>query len=233
MINTERLIARAAERGVEVSAEVAERIDRFCEMVLKTNEQFNLTAITDADEMEEKNALDCLMLLPYLPQGARLADVGTGAGFPGVVLKLARPDLDITLIEATDKKLRFAERAAAELGCPVTAVHLRGEEAARSELREQFDIVTARAVAALPALLEYTLPLVKVGGTLLAMKGAGAADEVAAAENALKVLGGKVEAVHTLQLPTAGERAIVQVKKISQCSAKYPRPSKNIRKNPL
>lgn len=149
MLNIERLIARAAECGVEVSREAAERIDRFCEMVVKTNEQFNLTAITEADEMEEKNALDCLMLLPFLPQGARLADVGTGAGFPGVVLKLARPDLDVTLIEATDKKLRFAQRAAAELGCPVAAVHLRGEEAARSELRERFQIVTARAVAAL------------------------------------------------------------------------------------
>lgn len=233
MMDIDRLMKRAAALRVTLPREAAERIDRFCGMVLETNRAFNLTAITDPDEMEEKSALDCLTLLPYIPQGAVLADVGCGAGFPGVVLALARPDIRVTLIEATEKKLRFAESAARTLGAEVQALHLRGEEAARGPLREQFSVVTARAVAALPALLEYTLPLVAPGGVLLAMKGASACEELAASANALKLLCGEVLDVVELTLPTAGSRAIVRVKKISQCSAKYPRPSKNIRKNPL
>jgi len=233
MINTKRLIERAETYGVSLDAETAGRIDRFCEAVRITNEQFNLTAITDPEEMEEKNALDCVTVLPYLPSSGKLADVGTGAGFPGVILKLARPDLDVTLIEATDKKLQFAVRTAEELGFSVTGVHMRAEEAGRGEYREQFDVVTSRAVALLPALLEYTLPLVKVGGKLIAMKGAGGKEEVELARNALKILGGKVIGVHELTLPTAGERVILEIQKEKPCPPKYPRQSKNIRKASL
>ena len=233
MIDIHRLIENAKKYGVDLDVSAAEKIDLYCEAVRVTNEQFNLTAITDPDEMEEKNALDCLTILPYLPEGCRLADVGTGPGFPGVILKIARPDIDVTLIEATDKKLQFAVRTAEKLGYTVTGIHARGEEAGRGEFRDTFDVVSSRAVALLPALLEYTLPLVKVGGKLVAMKGAGAGEEIDLAKNALSVLGGKVTGIHELTLPTAGERVILEIEKIKPCPAKYPRQSKNITKASL
>ena len=233
MIDTLRLIENAERYGIVLDSKAAEDIDRYCEEVSITNEQFNLTAIKDPDEMEEKNALDCLTIIPYVPDGCRLADVGTGPGFPGVILKIAKPDVDVTLIEATDKKLQFAVRTAEKLGYSVTGVHARGEEAGRGEYREQFDAVVSRAVASLPALLEYTLPLVKVGGKLIAMKGAGAKEEIDLAGNALNILGGKVTGIHELTLPTAGERVILEIEKREPCPAKYPRQSKNIRKSPL
>ena len=233
MIDTRRLIENASKYGVELSVETAEKIDQYCNAVYETNKLFNLTAITDPDEMEEKNALDCLTIIPYIPEACKLADVGTGPGFPGVILKIARPDIDVTLIEATDKKLQFAVRTADQLGYSVAGVHMRGEEAGRGEHREQFDVVTSRAVALLPALLEYTLPLVKVGGKLIAMKGAGAKEEIDLAQNALSVLGGKVTGIYELGLPTAGERVILEIEKVKPCPAKYPRQSKNIRKASL
>lgn len=233
MIDRERLAARAAEMGIPVSAEQAEKIDLFCADVLEQNRYFNLTAITDPEEMEEKNALDCLTVLPFLPGEGKAADLGTGAGFPGVVIAICNPGLEMTLIEATDKKLRFAAGEAEKLGVPVTAVHMRGEEAARGPMRESFDAVTARAVAPLPVLLEYALPLVRPGGVLLAMKGQGAEEEIAASGNALKELKGEVAAVHRFTLPAAGERAVVEIRKTGTCPKKYPRAGKNIRKKPL
>ena len=130
MIDRERLIRRAAEMGIPITEEQAERIDLFCADVLEANERFNLTAITGPEEMEEKNALDCLTVLPFLPAEGKIADLGTGAGFPGVVVRLCRPEADLTLIEATDKKLRFAAGEAEKFGLPLAAVHMRGEEAA-------------------------------------------------------------------------------------------------------
>ena len=233
MIDIHRLIETAKQYDVVLDTEAAEMIDRYCEAVHETNEQFNLTAITDPDEMEEKNALDCLTILPFIPDNCKLADVGTGPGFPGVILKIARPDIDVTLIEATDKKLQFALKTSKQLGYDITGVHARGEEAGRSEFREQFDVVTSRAVALLPALLEYTLPLVKVGGKLIAMKGFGAKEEIDLAKSALAILGGKVTGIHELMLPTAGERVILEIEKTKPCPAKYPRQSKNIRKASL
>lgn len=229
----EWLIRTAAEYGIPLDDGRAEKIAAYCDAVLETNKLFNLTAITDPAEMMEKNALDCLTVLPYMPENGAVADVGTGAGFPGAVIRIARPDLDVTLIEATDKKLRFVVRTLAEMGMEVNGVHLRGEEAARDIYRERFDAVTARAIAALPALLEYALPLVKKGGVLLAMKGAGAAEEIEAAQKALGILGGEIEEVRSLELPSAGERNIVVIRKVRETPSRYPRPSKNIRKDPL
>ena len=233
MINTGRLIENAAGIGVTITEEQAEITDRFCEMVFETNKLFNLTAIKEADDMEEKNALDSLSVLPYIPQNSVMADVGTGAGFPGVVVAVTRPDVQVTLIEATDKKLQFAVNAAAKLNHPVTGVHCRGEEAGRAEYREKFDVVTARAVAALPTLLEFCLPLVKVGGRFVAMKGAGAKAEAEASGNALKLLGGKITETHTFSLPSAGERTIFVIEKVKQTPPKYPRASTKIKKDPL
>jgi len=233
MISKERVAAWAAANGIEVTAAMLDDLDRYAEAVARTNEQFNLTAIKEPEDMEIKNIIDSMSVVPFIPQGASVADVGTGAGFPGMVIKILRPDVELTLIEATGKKLDFVTRTAAEMGYSVTGHHLRGEEAGRGELRGSFDIVTARAVAALPALLEYTLPLLKTGGSLLAMKGQAAEEEISAAANALKELRGKVVNVFPVDLPGGDARSVVEVKLTGNCPAKYPRISKNIKKAPL
>ena len=233
MIDIQRLKTSLQNMNVQLEDAVLSELDTYCEAVVKTNEQFNLTAITNPQEMEEKNLLDCLALLSFLPQEGKLADVGTGAGFPGAVLKIARPKLQLTLIEATGKKLNFVHQTLSEMGYSSEAVHLRGEEAARGNYREQFDVVTARAVAALPTLLEVTLPLVKIGGRFLAMKGSGGEEELAAAKKALSILGGEVEKVHTFSLPTFGERMIIVVRKTKETPPSYPRNSGAIKKKPL
>ena len=233
MINKQRVADWAQSLGISTTEEMLNDLDRYAEAVARTNEMFNLTAIKEPEDMEIKNVMDSMSVVPFIPFGAAVADVGTGAGFPGMIIKILRRDVDLTLIEATDKKLQFVLRTAAEMGVSVTGCHMRSEEAGRGLMRGKFDVVTARAVAALPSLLEYTLPLVKVGGKLIAMKGAGGKEEVELARNALKILGGKVIGVHELTLPTAGERVILEIQKEKPCPPKYPRQSKNIRKASL
>ncbi len=233
MIDKKWLMDAAARYGVELPSEKAEEIDRYCEAVAETNRSFNLTAITDPEGMQEKNALDCLTVLPFLPQSGKVADVGTGAGFPGALIRIMCPELSVTLIEATDKKLQFVLQTLRSMGLETEGVHLRGEDAGRGIYREQFDAVTARAVAPLPSLLEYTLPLVKIGGKLIAMKGADGREELEEARNAIKILGGSLAGVHDLGLPTAGKRVILEIRKEKACPVKYPRQSRLIRKNPL
>lgn len=233
MIDKKWLTEKAVLYGVQMTPEKAAEIDRYCEAVAETNRSFNLTAITDPDGMQEKNALDCLTVLPFLPDSGSIADVGTGAGFPGAMIRIMRPDLKLTLIEATDKKLQFVLKTLRSMGLDTEGVHLRGEDAGRGEYREQFDAVTARAVAPLPSLMEYTLPLVKNGGKLIAMKGADGKEELEEARNAIKILGGSITGIHELDLPTAGKRVILEIRKEKACPMKYPRQSRLIRKNPL
>ena len=161
-------------------------------------------------------------------------DVGTGAGFPGIVAKIYKPDLELTLMEPTGKRVDFLRYACAELG--LTGVEFakeRAEEAARKIWREQFDVASARAVAALPVLCEYCLPLVKVGGQFIAMKGPEADAEAKAAANALKKLGGQYEETRAFTLPDGSARGLVFCKKISQTPTVYPRNGGKIAKKPL
>ncbi len=233
MIEINRLISEAAALGVEISEDAAKRLDGYCERLVETNKSFNLTAITEPREVEIKHLLDSAALISIEELAGRVADVGTGAGFPGVVLKALKPSLSVTLIDATGKKLKFIEAAAAEMGVEVTTLHGRAEELARGEYRESFDTVTARAVAQLPSLLEYCLPLVKPGGHLIAMKGPDAEEEIALSKHALRELSGMVIAKRRFTLPDESERVVVVVKKISQTAPKYPRSGKNISKSPL
>ena len=233
MISKERVSAFAEENGISLTDRMLEDLDRYAEAVARTNEMFNLTALSGPEDMEIKNIMDCMSVVPLIPQGASVADVGTGAGFPGMVIRILRPDVRVTLIEATNKKLDFVLRTAAEMGYEVKGYHMRSEDAARGELRGSFDAVTARAIAALPALLEYTLPLLRKDGILLAMKGPSASEEIDASANALKELCGSAEKVHEVTLPGGESRCIVEVRLEKECPAKYPRTSKNIRKQPL
>lgn len=212
------------------------RLDKFAEMLIETNKSFNLTAIKEPDDVTVKHFADCLAIFKYvhIPENAKIIDVGTGAGFPGLVLKLARPDIQMTFLDSTRKKLGFIENVLNECGVQGEILHMRAEEAAQlAKYREQFDFATARAVAALPVLSEYCLPFVKQGGAFVSMKSAESNEEIGEAKKAIGILGGKIEENLVFDLVENMPRRIIKIKKNSQTPTKYPRPSAQIAKKPL
>ncbi len=236
MINKDLLKTMASDMGIKLSPESLDRFDKYAEMLVETNKTLNLTAITEPDEIVSKHFCDCLSLLKEveIPQGSKLIDVGTGAGFPGIVLLIARPDIKITLMDSTNKRLVFVQSVVDALELNANVVHSRAEEAGKNKaFREKYDFVTARAVANMQTLSEYCLPFLKVGGIFAAMKGAKASDELNTAKGAIKLLGGQVHSAKEFTLPDCGERSILCVKKISQTPPKYPRASAQIAKKPL
>lgn len=236
MINKALLKDYAQKFGVSLDDTALERFDIYAQRLAEKNLVMNLTAITEPDEVVVKHYIDSLSVLSYvdIPHGVRLIDVGTGAGFPGVPLLFARPDLSVTLLDGTGKKLGFIREALEETGKRAETVHLRAEEAGRKpEYRESFDIVTARAVAGLRELAEYCMPFVKVGGTFVAMKSARTDGEIEEAKAAVSMLGGGEVEVKRFLLPDNSERSLIIIKKISQTPTKYPRSSANIAKRPL
>ena len=231
------LKTHSAELKTGIGAEAYKKLGIYAEALREWNEKVNLTAITDDEGIAVKHFLDCLKIFDCvsISDGASLIDVGTGAGFPGLVIAAVRPDLRVTLLDSTGKKLKAVEDIAARMGVNnVSFLHARAEEAGRlPEYREKFDFATARAVAELRVLLEYAAPFVKMGGTFVSMKGSAMQEEIDGAKQAFAVLGTKIEAVNTFELPNGDSRAVITVKKISQLSPKYPRPSAQIAKKPL
>ena len=196
--------------------------------LLRWNERANLTAITDPAGIEIKHFLDSLTIVPYLgtASSGRMVDVGTGAGFPGLPVKIACPGLRVTLVEATGKKAEFCRHLVARLDLEgVEVVHARAEEVGQSdEHRQRYDVAVARAVASLPVLVEYMLPLVRIGGRAIAQKGEGGPAEAQAAEPAIRLLGGRLQQVAPVELPgVADERYVVIVEKIAATPTGYPR----------
>lgn len=214
-----------------------EQFQKYFELLVEWNEKMNLTAITDESGVALKHFADSLSLLNFvdIPQNSSLADVGTGAGFPGVVLKIARPDIKLTLIDSLNKRLVFLGEVCAQLGIEAELIHSRAEDGARDEkLRESFDFAVSRAVARMNVLSEYCLPYVKVGGAFCAMKGAQANEEFKESLNAINTLGGKLENKYFFELPeNGGERAIVVVRKVKNTPQKYPRQSGKIKAKAL
>lgn len=214
-----------------------EQFQKYFELLAEWNEKMNLTAITDESGVALKHFADSLSLLNFvdIPQNSSLADVGTGAGFPGVVLKIARPDIKLTLIDSLNKRLVFLGEVCAQLGIEAELIHSRAEDGARDEkLRESFDFAVSRAVARMNVLSEYCLPYVKVGGAFCAMKGAQANEEFKESLNAINTLGGKVEKKYFFELPeNGGERAIAVVRKVKNTPQKYPRQSGKIKAKAL
>ena len=224
MIDKNRLAEKCSTWNISLSPAQLDQLDHYAEILVSYNEKVNLTAITSPEGIEDRHFADSLLMV----------DVGTGAGFPGIVAKIYKPDLELTLMEPTGKRVEFLKYACAELG--LTGVEFakeRAEEAARKVWREQFDIASARAVAALPVLSEYCLPLVKVGGVFIAMKGPEADAEAKAAANALKKLGGKYRETRQFTLPDGSARGLVVCEKISQTPTVYPRNGGKIAKKPL
>lgn len=214
-----------------------EQFQKYFELLVEWNKKMNLTAITDESGVALKHFADSLSLLNFvdIPQNSSLADVGTGAGFPGVVLKIARPDIKLTLIDSLNKRLVFLGEVCAQLGIEAELIHSRAEDGARDEkLRENFDFAVSRAVARMNVLSEYCLPYVKVGGAFCAMKGAQANEEFKESLNAINTLGGKLEKKYFFELPeNGGERAIAVVRKVKNTPQKYPRQSGKIKAKAL
>lgn len=235
-IPTDKLKRLADSFGVQLDETALERFDIYAKLLAEWNEKINLTAITDPLGITVKHFADSLTVFKYcdFPQNSKVIDVGTGAGFPGLALLIARPDLQLTMLDSTKKKLGVIENILSETGLSAELLHSRAEEAGQNaNYRECFAFATARAVANLRELSEYCLPFVKRGGYFISMKGANALEELDGAKKAIAVLGGKVEKTERFTLEDAGERCIIAVKKLSSTPGKYPRPSAKIAKNPL
>ena len=221
----------------EAILQIADKLQRYRALLLEWNQRFNLTAITDDEGIVLRHFVDSLMVLKELPdKPARLIDVGTGPGFPGIPLKIAYPDLTVTVLDSVAKKVKFCDEVIRQLGLKgIRAEQGRAEEVAHQPAyREQFDVVTARAVAALPTLVEYLLPFAKVGGLCIAMKGSDAEAEAAQAENAIRTLGGKLNRVVPVTLPgLPDKRALIVIDKIAPTPVVYPRQGGLPRSSPL
>lgn len=211
---------------------------RFEELLLETNRVMNLTAITDPGEVAVKHMADSLSCYDerYFPKDASLLDLGTGAGFPGIPLAIFRPDLTVTFFDSLQKRLNFLNEVCRETGLrKVAFLHGRAEEMAHQEAyREQFDLVTSRAVARLSILCEWALPYVRNNGLFIALKGAQYEEEIKEASNALRILGGTLEEVRPVTLPgLSDKRAVLYIRKSGTSPAKYPRKPKMAAKHPL
>lgn len=233
----EILAQKGLEAGLKFSELQLQQFTRYYEMLVETNKVMNLTAITEPEEVVVKHMIDSLLAYEPAMQGGKvLADVGTGAGFPGVPLKIYCPSLKVVLIDSLGKRLKFLEQVIEALNLQdITCQHLRAEDAGRSKKhREAYDIVTARAVARLSVLAEYCLPLVKKDGMFIALKGSKFAEEITEANAAVKILGGKLLSSEPVKLPGLDDgRVIIRIKKIKSTPAQYPRKAGTPEKQPL
>ena len=235
--NVEKIVPACNEFGLTLDQTAIDRLNTYGNMLVEWNEKMNLTAITEPEEVLYKHFLDCLLFFKNVdvPQNATVIDVGTGAGFPGMVLKIARPDIKLTLMDGLNKRLTFLSAVLEALNLDAAVVHSRAEDGGKkAEYRERYDIACARAVANLPVLCEYCIPFVKVGGYFIAMKGASVEEEIAASKNALKQLNAEIETVLSFSLPySEDKRNIVVIKKLAKTLPKYPRNAPKPIKQPL
>lgn len=239
-MNPEIFAKELAKYGFELSDKQKSQFATYYNKLIEFNKKVNLTRITDEDEVYLKHFFDSitpLLEFPDLFKGEKtLCDVGAGAGFPSLPIKILCPSLRITIVDSLGKRLKFLDELVNDLGLnEVTLVHSRAEDAGQNkDLREKFDLVTGRAVARMSVLSEYCLPLTKVNGDLVALKGPKAQDELAEAKHAIEVLGGEVEDVKELTLPgTDDERTLIIVKKVKSTPKKYPRQAGTPNKKPL
>ncbi|MET1248391.1 MULTISPECIES: 16S rRNA (guanine(527)-N(7))-methyltransferase RsmG [Sporolactobacillus] len=225
-------------KNIHLSETQSRQFQLYYEMLIEWNNKMNLTAITDQKEVIIKHFFDSLTPCFYFSlQGTQtLCDVGSGAGFPGIPMKILFPKLKLTIVDSLKKRLTFLQAVVDQLGLDdVTLCHDRAEDfARRADIRESFDLVTARAVAKLSVLSEYCLPLVHLGGSFIALKGSNADTEVEQARDAIAQLGGKLIRTISLDLPeNSGKRSLVRIDKTAPTPRKYPRKPGVPMKNPL
>lgn len=241
MIDRDLLQSYSADLGVPLDDAQLSKFDRYAELLCEWNEKMNLTGITDPYGIVIRHFIDSLTLVPFLPQGATLIDVGTGAGFPAIPAAIARPDIKVTLLDSLKKRLTFLDAVVEELKLSAVTVHARAEDGGQSlALREQFDVATARAVAALPTLCEYCVPFVKSGGVFVALKGPEVDDQLSDGKRAAATLGARFKKSRVLTVPVCpqdGEeifdRRLVVFEKTAPTPKAYPRPAAKIAKKPL
>lgn len=234
--NLEKFQKGLDELQITLSEEQINRFMKYYEMLIEKNKVMNLTAITEFDEVIEKHFLDSISLIKVknLNQKLSMLDLGTGAGFPGIPLKIAFPELEVTLVDSLNKRILFLQEVIAELNLKnVSATHERAEIIANNpNFREKFDLCVSRAVANLSTLSEYCLPFVKVGGQFISYKSGECDEEVSAADHAITLVGGKLNRIEKFSLGESG-RAFVMIDKISQTKKKYPRKAGTPSKEPL
>ena len=206
----------------------------YMNMIIEWNEKINLTAITDKKDIIKKHFIDSLTIIKHVKENDKLVDVGTGAGFPGIPLKIVNSNIEITLLDSLNKRINFLNEVIEKLELRnIKTIHSRVEDFGK-ENREEYDVATSRAVAPLNILLEYLLPLVKVGGICICMKGSNVDDEIKSSEKCLNVLGGKIEKIEELQLPESDiKRNIVIIRKTNKTPEKYPRKAGMASKEPI
>lgn len=234
--NTTKFINDLKAIGIELSDEQLEQFLTYYEMLIEKNKVMNLTAITNFDEVLEKHFEDSLSLIQAvdLEKSQTVIDLGTGAGFPGIPLKIAFPNLQITLADSLNKRILFLDDVIRELGLVgIDTVHGRAEDLAKnSDYREKFDLCVSRAVANLSTLSEYCLPFVKIGGKFISYKAGECDEEVAASKSSIFLLGGKISDIKKFELGESG-RAFVIIDKVSGTPKKYPRKAGTPSKDPL
>ncbi len=229
-----KMLEQFAKAGITLTEFQVKQLETLTDFMLEYNKNVNLTRITEPNEVIEKHYIDSILPLTMVdvPRGTLCADIGTGAGFPSLPMKIYRPDLEFTLIDSLGKRITYLDLACEKLGISCRTIHARSEEAAKKpELRDSFGFVTARAVAALNVLCEYCLPYVKKGGIFAALK--GSEDETKLAENAIKKLSGEITDVKNYKLPSGDARQLVIIKKISDTPPQFPRAGGVIAKRPL
>ena len=239
-MNPELFQATIAEEGFSIDSKQMEQFNQYLHLLQEWNEKVNLTAITEENEVYLKHFYDSVTLANFVEftgkEKLTLCDVGSGAGFPSIPLKILFPQLEVTIVDSLKKRIHFLELLVEELGLEnVHLVHDRAEDfGQKKEYRGSFDIVTARAVARLSVLAEFCLPITKVGGIFAAMKGSKASEELNDSKKAIKILGGRTRKVETFELPEdAGERSILLIDKIKNTPTKYPRQAGTPNKKPL
>ena len=230
------LVEKLLKINIQIQNEQIEQLYNYMNLLIEWNEKINLTAITEPNEIILKHFVDSLTISKYINKNEKIADIGTGAGFPGIPLKILNPDNDIVLIDSLNKRINFLNEVIKSNNLnKIQAIHARAEEIGHNNnYRGQFDVVTSRAVAKLNVLLEYMLPLVKIGGKCICLKGPNIEQEIDEAKNALDILGGKITKIEEITLPDSdNKRTIIEILSVKHSPNKYPRKAGTPTNSPL